>query len=283
MQTTITAKRKEGHTMAIIAMSKAAFSGARELAQCVSGKLGYRLVSREDVTEKTVHYGMSGDRVDRVRRRRLGMLPRMDLGWIHYIAYARAALTKEIRQGNLIYLGNNGRALLHDLPNVLHVSVVTDIEHRIDNLIGRTDHVIDRKKARRLIQKIDEKEARWRRTLFDNGWHGPSESGLVVEPALTTIPDTCELIRATLEQPQYHTTRKSLETIDLLTVAAELRARIAMRPNVLDDSVEVEGRDGVIVITGSVRSIEDLDEIKDLLNEQREVDGVEGHLKTQST
>ena len=233
--------------MAIITLARGAFSGARELAQYISGELGYRLVSREDIIEKTARYGMSRDKQERARRKRLGVLPRMDLEWIHYRVYVRAALTKEIRQGNLVYLGNNAGALLHGFPNTLNVKVDADMKYRIGNLIQRASYVINPNNAKRLIQKIDEKDARWQRSLYDDGWNHPSEFDLVIERGLLSIPDSCELIRDTLTYPQYQTTPKSLDTIDLLTVAAELRARIAMRSDVTDDKIEVEGRDGVIV------------------------------------
>ena len=257
--------------MAIISLARGAFCGARELAQYISGELGYRLVSREDIIEKTAQYGMSRDKQERARRKRLGVLPRMDLEWIHYRAYSRAALTKQIRHGNLVYLGDNGRALLHGFANTLSVRVVADMEYRLDNLIERASYVINRKNARRLIQKIDEKDARWQRRLYDDGWNDPSKFDLVIERGLTSIPEACELIRATLTHPQYQTTPKSLDTIDLLTVAAELRARIAMRADVTDDNIEVEGRDGVVIVTGSVRSTDERDEIVELLEPQLEV------------
>ena len=91
--------------MAIITLSQKAFNGAGELAQQISDLLGYRLVSRDDIVEKTAQYGISKDRQDRARSRRLGILHRMDPGWRHYLIYSHAALTKEIRKGCLVYLG----------------------------------------------------------------------------------------------------------------------------------------------------------------------------------
>ena len=223
-------------------------------------------MSREDIIEKTAQYGVTTERLNRARRRRLGILQRKQLDWIHYRTNARAALTKEIRQGSLVYIGSNGRALLHDFPNVLNVLVVADMEYRIDNLIQRTEHGIDRRKARRLIEEIDERKARWQRHFHGDTGHEYSEFDVIIQPGQLSIPDACEHILTTLEEPQYQTTHKSLETIDLLTVAAELRARIAMKADVADDNVQVEARDGVIVVTGSVRSVEDLDGIRELLD-----------------
>ena len=252
--------------MAIITLSRGLFSGARDLAQRISENFGYKLVSREDIIEKTAHYGMSEEVLDKARRRRLGVMQRMDLEWLHYRVYALAALTKEIREGGLVYLGSNGRALLRGFPTVLNIRVVADMNSRIDNLIKRTDYVIDRKLAKRLIEQIDEKKARWQRTLHKGVWNESSEFDLQIETGCMTIPEACELIHSTLEQPGYQSTRQSLEAINLLTAAADLRAKIAMKGDVLDDKVEVEVRNDSIIITGSVRTVEDMAGIKALLD-----------------
>ena len=252
--------------MPIISLARGTFSGAKELAQQVAETLSYRLVSRQDIIEKTAQYGMTREKLDRARRRKLSILQRKQLDWVHYRAYARAALTKEIRQGSLVYLGSNGRILLRDFPNVLNVMVVANMEYRIDTLIQRTEHLMNRRRARRLIEEIDERKVRWHRHLHGDDWYEYSEFDLVIQPGQMSIPDACEHILNTLEQPQYQTTNKSLETIDLLTVAAELRARIAMIGGVADGDVQVEARDGVIVVTGSVRSIEDMEGIRELLD-----------------
>ena len=75
--------------MLIITLSKGIFSGAQELARRVSENLGDSLVSREEIVEETAQYGLPGDRLEWARRRRLGVLARKDLEWIHYLVYAR--------------------------------------------------------------------------------------------------------------------------------------------------------------------------------------------------
>ena len=149
---------------------------------------------------------------------------------------------------------------------MLNVKVAADINYRVDKLMNRTDYVIDRKQAKRLIEEMDQKKARWQRTFHADGLADPSRFDLIIEPGLISISDACELIHNTLEQPRFQTTHESLETIGLLTAAAELRAKIAMQADVSDDNLDVELKDGVILITGSVRSIEDMNGIKALLD-----------------
>jgi cytidylate kinase len=252
--------------LAIISLHSGSFTGARELAQRVSDDLAYRFVSREDIVDRTAQYGVSRERRERARRRHLGMLRPMDLEWAHYLVYKRAALSKEVRHGNLVYLGENGQELLRDFPNVLNVRVVADMELRVENLMGRTAYVMTRKKATRIIERMEEKRMRWQRTLFDGGWREGEADDLVIESGRVGVPEACRLIREAVERPQYKTTARSLEAIELLAVAAELRARIAMDEAVADDSVEVGVRGGVIVLSGSVPTAEGLHVIRELLD-----------------
>ena len=257
---------QEEELMAIITLTQQAFNGARELARGISDLLDYRLVSRNEIVEKTAQYGMSKDRLDRAKSRRLGVMRRMDQGWRNYRIYSQAALTKEIRRGCLVYLGANGLARFRDFPNVLNVQVHADIEHRIDNLMKRSEYSLSRKKAKHLIEQIDDRTETWRNTFNLDGQIRSYDFDLDIELGQTNVLDACGLIRAALERQEYQTTYKSLEAIDLLTVAAELRARIAMRDDVMDDDIGVAVQDGVIVVNGSVRSIEDLNGIKELID-----------------
>ena len=80
------------------------------------------------------------------------------------------------------------------------------------------------------------------------------------------IPEACALICRTVEQPRFQTTPKSLDVIERLTIATELRARIAMDPDVVDDDIEIGVQDGAIVVTGSVASAQNLKAIRGLLD-----------------
>ena len=255
--------------MAIITLSEGTFTGARRLAECLAEKLGYKLVNRDDVIGKLQEYGISGDTLDHARRRRLGMLQRIDTQWRHYLVCSRAVLSKEIRQGNLVYLGDGGRSLLRDFPNVLRVKIISDIEHRMDRLMKRVDYVIDRKRSQQLIEKMDERRGGWRKGLYSNGWHEPSEFDLVVELGVTSVSDAFEKIRSAAEKHPFQATQESLDAIELMKCAAELRALIATEADVKDDRIEVRAQDGVLIIDGSVRSTEEAEAIVELLDRKQ--------------
>lgn len=270
--------------MAIISIARGSFSGARELAQHISEAFGYKLVTREDITTALAGYGISEDRLHRARYRQLGIMTKIDLDWTHYLICARAALSREISQGNLVYLGNDGGMLLRDFPMVLRLYVIAKMDHRIDVFMKRNNHGASLREAERFIKRVDAKRARWGRTLYNDGHFHPTDFDLVIDPGQMSIADAHSLVAAAVENPEFLPTPTSLNTIECMAVAMELRAKISMDADIVDDKIDVEVRDGEIKVTGSVRSPDDLDTIKGLLDTQPEFRAVElTNLKAAST
>lgn len=266
--------------MAIIAISRGPYTGGKELAARLAEILEYPMITRPEIIHKVAEYGISDERVSTAHHRQLSARQKADLEWIHYMVCFRSILASRIQSGNLVYVGDNGQALLRGFPNVLAVRVITDMESRIQNLMKRNDYVIDRKEARRLIQRIDEHRTKWVRTLYGKSTNDPFEFDLVIDLNPMSIEDACELIRTTVELPQFQTTQETLKTIGDMALAADLRARIAMEADILDDNLEVEIRDGTINVLGSVHSEADADAIKNILSKQPEVEAVEEYLKS---
>ena len=256
--------------MAIITVARGTFSGAKDLAEYLSGALGYKLVTREDITTALAGYGISEDRLHRARFKQLGIMSKMDAEWMHYLACARAALSREIRQGNLVYLGNDGGALLDGFPMVLRLYVIADMERRIDVFMKRNNYAIGRAQAKRFIDRVDAKRARWGKILHNDGHFQSRDFDLVIDPGHMSIADAYGLICAAVENPDFLPTPASLNTIERMTVATEIRAKIAVEADIVDDRIVVEVQGGEIRISGSVHSPEDIDAIKGLLGRQPE-------------
>ena len=266
--------------MAIITISRGTYSGALALAEYISRNFGYRLITREDIIGKLGEYGMSDDRLNSARHRQLSVRQRKDLEWTHYLACFRAALCEEMRGENMIYLGDNGHAVLKNFPNVLHVRVITNLDYRIDNFMKRNDYVIDRKEAKKLIRKIDEQRGKWVKTIYKEDVDNPSEFDITINLDPMSIPDACGLIQTTMELSQFKTTVESQKKLEDTIFAANVRAKIATEIEIIDDNIEVEAEDNVLSIKGTVHSIEEWDELKELLRQLPEVEDMESHLET---
>ena len=261
--------------MAIIAISRGTFSGAREIAEYISQALGYKLVTREDITATLTEYGVSEDRLHRARYKQLGIRAKLDLEWTHYLVCARAALSRQIHQGNLVYLGNDAGILLRDFPTVLRLYVIAHMENRIDVFMKRNNFPLNREEAKRFIKRVDAKRSRWGKILYNDGHFQPTDFDLVIDPGDMSIADAFDLVWTTMDSPDFLPTPASLNTIECMTIAMELRAKIAMEADIVDDQIDVEVRDGEIKIAGSVHSPEDIENIKSLLDTHPEFKAVE--------
>ena len=223
---------------------------------------------RADIIAALPEYGISEERLDRALYKQLGVMPKMDLEWTHYLVCARAVLSREIDEGNLVYLGNDGGALLDGFPTVLRLYVIGDMDHRVDVFLNRTNYGTSRKEAERFIKRMDAKRARWGKTLYNDGHFNLSDFDLVIDPGRMSVADAYSLICTTVENLDYLPTPTSLETTEYMSVAAELRARIAVAADIVDDKIEVTVHDGEIKITGSVGSADEIGAIKALLDTQ---------------
>ena len=102
---------------------------------------------------------------------------------------------------------------------------------------------------------------------------------MIIDLSRRSIPDAYEMIHSSVALPQFQPTPESSGTIESLTRAAQLRARIAMETDIVDDEIQVEIHDGVLSVSGVVHSLGDADELKAFLARQPEVERVESHLE----
>jgi len=264
--------------MAIITLTRGTYSGAKELGQYLVEKLGYKLLSRENIIDKLAEYGWVEEKLDKVRQKQLGILQRMNLEWIHYVACLRAVLSIEAQDEALVYHGNNGHAALHGFPHILSIKVAADMKYRIKAVMERNEYAIDQKEAIEIINRIDERRERWAKFLYQTDGNDASAFDMIIDLSRKSIPDAYEMINATVSLPQFQPTPESKKTIENLARSAQLRAKIAMETDIIDDDIEVEVNDGVLNVKGVVHSLDDADKLREFLSRQPEIEQVVSHL-----
>ena len=261
--------------MAVITLTRGTYSGAKDLAEYTAEHLGYKLLAREDIIDELAEYGWAEDKLDKARFKKLGILQRMNLEWIHYTACMRAVLTKHAIGESLVYHGNKGQLVLKGFPHVLSINVIADMEYRIKAIMARNEYAIDRKEAIRILNRIDERRDKWSKFLYQSNMNDATSFDMVIDLSRKSLPDAYEMIQSTVMLPQFQSTDESRKQIENLCRAAELRAKIAMEADVIDDDIEIEVNDGVANIKGTVHSLEDADAIRNLLRQQPEIEDIE--------
>jgi len=238
--------------MAIITISRGTYSGGKSLAESVRAHLGYRITSREDLLrDAAASFEASEEELEDALLHRPGFLERRRLGRLHYIHCLEAALAKLAQADNIVYHGQAGQLLLSGVPHHLRVLVVADMEYRI--AAARERDRVTRRRAIKLIEEADEARDEWVRRIYGVDRDDLTTYDFVVNLQHIPIPDACEMI-AELVARDFRTTPESQQVIDNLVLASEVRARIGLDEDIVDDKLTVNVADGRVTVSGRVRT-----------------------------
>jgi len=151
------------------------------------------------------------------------------------------------------------------------------MEFRIKGAMGRQN--LNRHDAIEFIRKGEAKRAKWAKFLYHVDWHDPSLYDIVISLDRIGLPSACELVCGTAGLEEFQATPESQKRLEELVLSTEVRARIAADGSIKDDSIEIEAHEGVVIIGGSVHSLEDADRVRELVRGMPGVKDVESHLR----
>ena len=136
------------------------------------------------------------------------------------MAYIRAALLKHVQKDNVVYHGLFGNFFLQDIPHVLKVRIVGDLEARIADEVEREG--ISQAKAREILVRDDEERRKWALSLYGADTWDATFYDMVLHLRSITVDDAVSLIMHTLQFRGFQTTPESQQAIDNLVEATRM-------------------------------------------------------------
>ena len=204
--------------MAIITISRGSYHRGREVAEKVAQKLGYECLSRDILLEASEEFNIPEIKLIRAIQDAPSILDRLTRQKEKYVAYIRAALLKHVQKDNVVYHGLFGHFFLQDIPHVLKVRIVADLEARVADEVKREG--ISESKAREIILKDDEERRKWALHLYGADWWDATLYDLVIHLKTITVDDTVDLLYHVVQLPGFQTTPESQEAINNQVEAA---------------------------------------------------------------
>ncbi|MEJ2092332.1 MAG: cytidylate kinase family protein [Syntrophobacterales bacterium] len=228
--------------MAIITISRGSYSRGKEVAEKVAARLGYECISRDVLLEASEQFHIPEIKLVRAIHDAPSILERFTHGKERYVSYIKAALLKHAQKDNVVYHGLAGHFFVQDIPHVLKVRIIADLEDRVAEEVKREG--ISAEEARAFLQKDDNERYRWSYHLYGIDARDPSLYDLVIHVKTLTTDDAVHLIMCALQSPRFQTTDRSQKDLDDLTLAARIQAAL------VEDfpSVEVNVQDGEVFI-----------------------------------
>jgi cytidylate kinase len=233
--------------MQIICVSMGTYGGAKELAQSLSGKMGYPCLCREDLIEAAIREGIHVGKLEMAMVKPRGFTERLARERDHYLAFSRAFLCEQALKGDVIYYGRTGHLLLPGISHVLRVRVVWDLEHRIQTIMQSMG--LEREKAVRYVREVDEDRARWVRSMY----------GIVVEEAINyditvnlqqmTVGNAASALTGVAQLPDFQMTPASGKALQDLFLGATARLALARDKRTHAAAVKVRADAGVVTVS----------------------------------
>ena len=210
--------------MSIVTISRGSYSRGKEAAEKVAQELGYQCISREILLEASEQFHIPEIKLVRAIHDAPSVFDRFTYGKERYIAYIRAALLKYVQKDNVVYHGLAGHFFLQEIPHVLKVRVIADLEDRVKEEMKREG--ISAEEARYILKKDDDERRKWGLQLYGHDTRDSSLYDLVVHIKTIRVGDAVDLILHAARMPCFQTTPESQKIINDLTLAAEVKAAL---------------------------------------------------------
>jgi cytidylate kinase len=233
--------------MQIACISRGTLSGGKELAQRLADKLGCACVSREELSDAATAEGIQVGKLEMAMARTGIFSERLALERDHYLAFTTAYLCDRAIDGGLVYHGRTGHLLLPGVSHVLKVRILADDEYRIKSVMR--DLGLDRIKARRYIEEVDEDRRRWVRSMYSVSWEDAANYDVVLNLAQISIENAATVLMQMTNLPDFQTTPASLRSMENLRLAANARVRLAQDERTHRAGVKVRADGGAVYVT----------------------------------
>jgi cytidylate kinase len=170
--------------MAVVTFSREAHSGTQDLARVLATRLGYRYVSRDELTQAATTRSGVQRQPQTVESEGRALTMWEQLGEQlsgdrdAYRAALQAVVTELAMADNVVIVGHGAGLFLRDIASVVRVFVVAPLEDRVDRLLS--EGAADRATARRMIDRQDRESSAYLRYLFGIDWLDPHQWDLVI-------------------------------------------------------------------------------------------------------
>jgi len=259
--------------MPVITISRGSYSRGKEVAEKVAAELGYECISRDILIEASEEFNIPEIRLVRALHDAPSALERYTHGRERFVSYIRKALLQHIQKDNVVYHGLAGHYFLLDLPNVLKIRIISDIEERVKEEVRREN--ISEEKARYILKKDDDERRKWGLRLYGIDTWDSRLYDMVINIKNLSVKDAADLICSTVQKPNFKTTPESQKIIDDALLAAKVHAALVkLSPKSIvtadDGVVRIGDQDGVLDIKADAsneikRVAESVEGVKEVL------------------
>ena len=255
--------------MQIICVSRGTYGGGRELAEKLAAKLGYPCLAREDLTVAATKAGIPVGKLEMtvVRRRPFDEILAAERDRL--IAFITGAILEKALQGGVVYHGRTGHLVLPNVEQILRIRAIKDADARTEMTMARLR--LDRDKARRYVEDVDEDRRRWVRVLYNVDWEDPSLYDMVINFDRVSVDNAASALVGMAQLPEFQRTPAVKKQLEDLLLAARCRLAIGDDARTRHIDVKVRADQSKVTVTYPPRHQASADVIADIMARMEDV------------
>jgi len=258
--------------MSIITISRGSYSKGKEVAEKLAERLAYDCISRDILLEASNEFNIPEIKLIRALHDAPTVLERFTHGKVRYLSYLRSGLLNYVLKDNVVYHGLAGHYFLKDVPHVLKVRIIADIEDRVREEMKREN--ISEEEARYILKKDDEERRKWGMQVYGTDTWDSNLYDIVLHIGRITVDDAVDVLHNTVQKPAFQKSPASQKLLNDMALSAKVLSNLIQ----IAPDVNVKSNDGVVVILNSAALTENvISEIKKIAETVEGVKEVELH------
>ncbi len=247
--------------MALITITRAAFSDGDKVAENVAQRTGYTCIRRKELMHQASEdFGIPEAKLIEAMEEppRLWQRDR-DKRDAHF-NLIRAAFLKRCHQGDVVYHGFSGQELVRGVAHVFRILIIADEDYQINKAMAASS--IGRDDALALVHKSNKKLNAWTHQMYGFDWKNPFLYDLVIQMGRISVESATGMIMQGIESGEFNPTAASQESFDNELLCSLVWSTLTKNEKTKKANVQIMARKGSVTITGVVPSSDILEDIK---------------------
>jgi len=263
--------------MYFITFSEKMGTNGSEIARKVADQLGYNFYDTEAIESAAQEMGFLQDvkeideKVPSLFKRLFSHKPEIDLDRLNSVIYELAS------RGNSVFLGRGSYILLRTFKCALHIRVISSLEKRIENLVGRG---WDRKVAIKTIRRSDHERGSFVKFAFEVDWENPDLYDIVLNMDNLTIDLASDIVLHTAHSEEIKArSLDAMKSLEMMALTRRVEA-VLIEADFLPTSVSASVLEpGKIQLTGTVSELSNKIRAEEILKEVKGIKSIDNKIK----
>jgi cytidylate kinase len=239
--------------MAIVTISREYGSGGKDIGKGIAQQSGYDFVDREQIFKDLEKEGKQWlARAEELDEHCPTLWERFDRSFSGFVALVEKIIYGYAQKNNVVIVGRGGNWLLRDIPHALRIRIVAPLEVRVERIMVREK--TDKEAAARMIRQVDHERSCYINTVYHRNWSDPQDYDVLFDTGRLAFDDVVKSVIGVISDKDRAAGAEAKERVVQRALAAAVKARIAVEPQVFVPTLEVIHDGEKIVVRGIIHS-----------------------------